>query len=168
MQEIGIFYGSTTGNTETSAQRIQQEFGEDKAQLFDVSGAKACDMEQFTNLVFGASTWGIGDLQDDFESFMSEISEANLTGKKVAIFGLGDQYSYSDSFVDAIAQIYEKLNDKGCELIGTTSTDGYEYDETQAEIDGQLMGLALDEENQSDLSDTRIKNWVEDLKNQFN
>jgi len=168
MQEIGIFYGSTTGNTETSAQRIQQAFGEDKAQLFDVSEAKASDLEQFTNLVFGASTWGIGDLQDDFEEFMSEITEANLSGKKVAIFGLGDQHSYSDSFVDAIAEIYEKLDDKGCELIGSTSTDGYEYIETQAEKDGQLVGLALDEENQSDLSDTRIKTWVDELKNQFN
>ena len=168
MQQVGIFYGSTTGNTETSALKIQKEFGTDKAQLFDVSEVKASDMEQFTNLVFGASTWGIGDLQDDFEAFMSEITEANLTGKKVAIFGLGDQYSYSDSFVDAIAQIYEKLNDKGCELIGKTSTEGYEYDESQAEMDGQLIGLALDEENQSDLSDSRIKHWVEELKNQFN
>ena len=168
MQQVGIFYGSTTGNTETSALKIQKEFGTDKAQLFDVSEVKASDMEQFTNLVFGASTWGIGDLQDDFEAFMSEITEANLTGKKVAIFGLGDQYSYSDSFVDAIAQIYEKLNDKGCELIGKTSTEGYEYDESQAEMDGQLIGLALDEENQSDLSDSRIIHWVEELKNQFN
>lgn len=83
MQKIGIFYGSTTGNTETSAQRIQQEFGEDIAQLFDVSEATSKDIEQFTNLVFGASTWGIGDLQDDFESFMTEISEANLLGKKL-------------------------------------------------------------------------------------
>ncbi|MDE5421158.1 flavodoxin [Ancylomarina sp. DW003] len=167
MQKIGIFYGSTTGNTETSAQRIQQEFGEDIAQLFDVSEATSKDIEQFTNLVFGASTWGIGDLQDDFESFMAEISEANLLGKKVAIFGLGDQYAYSDSFVDAIAEIYKNLKEKGCDLVGSTTTQGYEYDETQAEIDGRLVGLALDEENQSSLSETRIKNWVNELKGQF-
>lgn len=167
MQKIGIFYGSTTGNTETSAQRIQQEFGEDIAQLFDVSEATSKDIEQFTNLVFGASTWGIGDLQDDFESFMTEISEANLLGKKVAIFGLGDQYAYSDSFVDAIAEIYKNLKEKGCDLVGSTTTQGYEYDETQAEIDGRLVGLALDEENQSSLSETRIKNWVNELRGQF-
>jgi flavodoxin I len=168
MEQIGIFYGSTSGNTESMAQQIQKEFGADNAQIFDVSDVKASDLDQFSNLVFGTSTWGIGDLQDDFEDFMSEIAEANLKGKKVAIFGLGDQYSYSDSFVDAIAQVYEKLNTKGCELIGETSIDGYEYDTTQAVKDGQLIGLALDEENQSDLSATRIKNWVNILKNQFN
>lgn len=168
MQNVGIFYGSSTGNTETVAEQVQKEFGEENAQIFDVAEAKAGDIEKFENIIFGASTWGIGDLQDDFEGFLSEISKANLAGKKVAIFGLGDQSSYSDSFADAIGEIHENLEDKGCELIGETSTDGYEYDETRAEVDGQFIGLVLDEENQSDLTNERITNWVGQLKNKFN
>lgn len=168
MQNVGIFYGSSTGNTETVAKQVQKEFGKDNAQMFDVAEAKSGDIENFSNIIFGTSTWGIGDLQDDFEDFLSEISKANLEGKKIAIFGLGDQFSYSDSFVDGLGEIYENLEDKGCELIGETSTDGYEYDETKAEVDGQFVGLALDEDNQSDLTSERITNWVQQLKNQFN
>jgi len=168
MQNVGIFYGSSTGNTETVAKQVQKEFGDDNAKTFDVAEAKADDIEKFANIIFGTSTWGIGDLQDDFEDFLSEISKANLAGKKIAIFGLGDQYSYSDSFVDGLGEIYENLEGKGCELIGETSTDGYEYDETKAEVNGQFVGLALDEDNQNDLTSVRIVNWVEQLKNQFN
>jgi len=168
MQNIGIFYGSSTGNTETVAKQLQEELGQDNAVTFDVADAKASDLENFSNIILGTSTWGIGDLQDDFEDFLSEISNANLSGKKVAIFGLGDQYSYSDSFVDGMGEIYELLEDKSCDLIGETSTDGYEYDATRAEKDGQLVGLAIDVENQDDLTAPRIKSWAEQIKNQFN
>ena len=168
MQNIGIFYGSSTGNTEAAAKQIQKELGADIVKTFDVVNAKANDIEQFPNVIFGASTWGIGDIQDDFEDFLSEIASANLGGKKAAIFGYGDQDTYADSFVDAIGLIYEALENKGCEVVGKTSIEGYEYDESKAEVNGQFVGLPLDEENQSDLTDERIKSWVEQLKNQFN
>ncbi len=168
MQSIGIFYGSTTGNTEAAAKMIQKEFGEDLAKVFDVADANSSDLEGFSNLVFGASTWGIGDMQDDFADFLSEVSSANLEGKKVAIFGYGDQDAYEDSFVDAIGEIYETLDGKSCEVVGTVSTDGYRHVESRGEVDGKFVGLPLDEENQSNLSDERIKTWVAELKKQFN
>lgn len=168
MENVGIFYGSSTGTTESAAEQIQKEFGEDIIHIYDVIDASSKDIEQYSNLIFGSSTWGIGDMQDDFDVFLSEIQKANLEGKKVAIFGLGDQDTYADSFVDAIGLIYEVLEDKGCEVVGKIPTDGYEYDESKAEIDGQFVGLPLDEENQSNLSDERITKWVEQLKNQFN
>jgi len=167
MQKIGIFYGSSTGNTEDAAKQIQLAFGKDFAQIFDVANAKASDIEQFTNIIFGASTWGYGDLQDDFEEFMTEINSANLEGKRIAIFGFGDQETYPDTFVDAIGLIYEAIINKGCEIVGKISTDGYEYDESMAEVDGQFVGLPLDEENQSDLTNDRISSWVEQLKGEF-
>src|SRR5690554_4709432 len=131
MQKVGIFYGSDTGNTEAVAKQIQQELGADIATISDVANAKANDMEEFSNRRFGASTMGIGDLQYDFEDFLPEIEAADLEGKIIAIFGLGDQYSYSDSFVDAIGDIYEKLEGKGCQIIGQVPTDGYDYDESR-------------------------------------
>lgn len=167
MQKVGIFYGSDTGNTEAVAQQIQEELGADIATIFNVADAKANDMEGFSNLIFGASTMGIGDIQYDFEDFLPEIEAADLEDKIVAIFGLGDQDSYPDSFVDAIGDIYEALEGKGCKVVGQVSTDGYDYDESRGEIDGQFAGLPLDEENQGDLSDERIKNWVEKLKSEF-
>jgi len=167
MGKIGIFYGSDTGNTEGVAKQIQKEFGDDIAEIFDVANANKDDLEKFTNIIFGCSTWGIGDMQDDFQSFLSEIKKANLEGKNIAIFGLGDQYSYSESFVDAIGEIYETLQNKSCHIIGEVSTDGYEFDESRAVKDGKFVGLPLDEDNQSDLTYERVKRWVNELKNHF-
>lgn len=167
MQKIGIFYGSSTGNTEEAAKQIQLALGKDSTQIFDVANAKASDVEQFTNLIFGASTWDIGELQDDFGDFLNEIEKVNLEGKKIAIFGCGDQESYPDSFVDAIGHIYEAIKDKGCEIVGKIPTDGYEYDESKAEVDGQFVGLPLDEDNQANQTNDRINNWVEQLKVEF-
>lgn len=167
MQNIGIFYGSSTGNTELAAKLIQQEFGADNAQIFEVSTAKVADIEQFSILIFGSSTWGVGDVQDDFETFLPTLSSANLDGKKAAIFGLGDQDNFAGSFVDAIGEIYEILQNKGCHVIGKIPTDGYGYEASQAEVDGQFVGLPLDEDNQSDLTPQRIKKWTIQLKDQL-
>ena len=167
MEKVGIFYGSDMGNTEAVAKQIQKEFGVDNAEVFNVSDAKTADIDQFSNLIFGASTQGIGDLQYEFEDFLPEIKAANFEGKIVAIFGLGDQDSYSDSFVDGIGEIYEALEGKGCKIVGQVPTEGYEYDESKAVVDGDFLGLPLDEDNQSDLTNERIKNWVGKLKNEF-
>lgn len=88
MSKTAIFYGSSTGNTEAAAKQIQQEFEDGIVKTFDVANAKACDIEQFSNLIFGSSTWGIGDMQDDFEGFLSEIQKTNLEGKKNSNFWL--------------------------------------------------------------------------------
>ena len=168
MEKVGIFYGSSTGNTETAANQIQQELGTDMADVKEVTDASANDLETYSNIIFGASTWGVGDMQDDFDVFLSEIENANLKGKKVAIFGLGDQDTYPDSFVDAIGIIYETLEGKGCEVIGQIAKESYSYDVSKAEINGELVGLPLDEENQGNLTNERIKNWVQQLKGQFN
>lgn len=167
MKKIGIFYGSSTGNSEFAAQQIQKEFGNTEATIFDVSTAKADDVEQFSNLIFGCSTLEIGELEYDFEDFMPQLKAANLDGKKIAIFGLGDQESYPDSFVDSIGIVYEALKDKGCSFVGKVSTEGYNHDESRGEVDGQFLGLPLDEENQGDMTNERIKAWVEQLKNEF-
>lgn len=168
MQNIGIFFGSTTGNTEAGATQIQKEFGEDIAKTFDVSDASISEIDQFKNLIFGASTWGVGDMQDDFEGFLSDLKDANLEGKKIALFGFGDQDTYPDTFVDAIGEIYEVIKDKGCEIVGKVPLDGYGYDASRAEVEGEFVGLPLDEENQGNISDKRINKWVEQLKDQFN
>lgn len=168
MQSTGIFYGSSTGNTETGAKQIQKKLGADITKIFDVANAKASDLEQFSNIILGSSTWGIGDLQDDFEDFITLLKIVNLKDKKVAIFGYGDQETYADSFVDAIGLIYEAIKDRGCVIAGKISTEGYNYDESKAEVEGFFVGLPLDEENQDNLSDERISKWVEQLKNEFN
>jgi flavodoxin I len=167
MKKIGIFYGSTTGNTEAVANKLQEVFGNDNTDLFDASNASKSDIENYSNLIFGCSTWGIGDLQDDFEEFISVIEAADLVGKKVAIFGTGDQCAYSDSFVDSIGTIYETVKNKNCDIIGSFPTDDFTHSESKAEVNGVFVGLPIDEDNDSDKTDERIDAWTKNLKEKF-
>lgn len=167
MKKIGIFYGSTTGNTEGVAKQIQAELGADNADIMEVSEAKSADLEGYENILLGSSTWGIGDMQDDFDDFFPELQGANLEGKKVAIFGTGDQISYADSFVDALGDIYEAVKSKGCQVVGQVSVDGYDHDESRAVVDGKFVGLPIDEDSQSELTAKRITEWVSKLKSEI-
>lgn len=167
MEKIGLFFGSSGGNTEDVANQIKELFGEDTLSVHDVLDASAEDVANYNNLILGCSTWGIGDLQDDFEDFMEVLDKVDLSGKTVAIFGLGDADGYPDTFAESAGIIYLKLKEKGCKLIGKTSTDGYDYDESQAEIDGKFVGLIIDEDNQSELTEKRVTDWVEQLKKEF-
>ena len=153
--------------TEGVAKQIQAEFGADNAQVFDVAKATKDDLEKFDNLIFGTSTWGFGELQDDFDGFMKQIEAANLSGKTVALFGCGDQESYSDTFVDGMGLVWQSLQGKGCNIVGQTSTEGYSYSSSQSDVEGKFVGLAIDENNQSDQTADRVKAWVEVLKNAF-
>ena len=41
---------------------------------------------------------------------------------------------------------------------------GYDFEGSAAVEDGYFVGLVLDEENQSNLTPQRIKQWVEQIK----
>lgn len=167
MEKVGIFFGSSSGNTEEIANKIQELIGDDVAEVLNVDSADADDIAKYKNIILGSSTWGAGDLQDDFESFIDTLKEADLDGKKVAIFGLGDSVSYSDTFANSISHIYEAVKDKA-EVIGGVSVEGYSFEESDSVVDGQFVGLPLDEDNESDQTDERLENWINLIKNKLN
>lgn len=158
MSKIGIFYGSTTGNCEAIAQKIKDEIGEgDVHNILDVS---AEEITGYDLLLLGSSTWGYGDLQDDWYSGLQKISKLDLSGKKIGLFGTGDQMGYPDTFCDAIGLIYEALQSTNAKFIGSFVPEGYDYTGSKAEADGEFLGLAIDEDNQPELTDERIQAWV--------
>ncbi|MFR9166514.1 MAG: flavodoxin [Dysgonomonas sp.] len=163
MAKIGIYYGSDTGNTKDIAAKIAEQLGVSKADIHDVNNAKA-DFSNYDVLLFGTSSTGYGDLQSDWESFLPKVENADLTNKTVALFGCGDSGSYSDTFGNGMGHIYAAIKDKGCKIIGQTSTDGYTFDESEAVVDGNFVGLMLDEDNEHDLTDERIGKWLEQIK----
>ena len=120
-----------------------------------------------TQLLWVFQTWGEGELQDDWEDCFGEIQDMDFSNKKVALFGLGDQDGYPDEFVDALGIMYEELSSKGVNLVGFTSAEGYEFDESKANIDGQFCGLVIDEDNQGDLTDERISQWCSSIKEEL-
>lgn len=164
MKKIGIFYGSSTGTTEGIANRIAEKLGVAESDIHNVASASASDAAAYDVLLLGSSTWGAGDLQDDWEGFLDSLKGENLSGKLVALFGCGDSASFGDTFCDAIGTIHDALAGTGCQFIGAVDAAGYSFDESTACKDGKFVGLALDEMNEDDKTDERINNWVEQLK----
>jgi flavodoxin I len=165
MGKIGIFYGSTTGNTADAAQKIQAQLGE--ADIFDISATPISKMNEYDVLVLGSSTWGEGDIQDDWEAVLSDLEGLDLTGKKVALFGTGDQSMFDGTYCDALGILYETLQGSQATFIGSWPTEGYEHSDSRAVVDGKFVGLALDEDNQNNLTADRIREWGAKLKTEL-
>lgn len=168
MSEIGLFFGSTTGKTEYVAETIQKEFGgDDVVTLHNMAEVEKSVIDEYQYLIIACPTWNIGDLQDDWENFFPELDDIDFSGKKVAYFGTGDQVGYPDNFMDALGILEEKISERGGTTVGYWPIDGYEFNESRALRDGKFVGLAVDEDNQSDMSDKRVKAWVAQLKKEF-
>jgi flavodoxin I len=164
---IGIFYGSSTGNTEAAAGKIKDalaDLGEITCE--SIADTAIADFANYDALILGASTWGVGDIQDDWMG-KEDFSKVDLAGKKVAVFGTGDQEGFGDTFVDAVGILAKAAEKAGATLIGAWPTDGYDYSGSAAERDGKFLGLALDDDNQDDQTAERIADWCAQLKQEI-
>ncbi|MDY6801221.1 MAG: flavodoxin [Bacteroidota bacterium] len=168
MGPIGIFYGSTTGNTEKIARKIKEHLQSETIDIYNVREATKADLEKYNNIIFGSSTWGEGELQEDFKQFLEVIKKANLKGKKVAIFGIGDSSVYPDSFADALGVIFEALEGKGVTFVGEFSTKGYNFEKSLALFDEKFVGLPLDDDSDDEQNKARIAIWSELLNKKMN
>ena len=163
MRDTGIFYGSSSGKTESVAIRIFQKLGTESAAVKDIADSSLEDLLSYQTLILGVPTWGIGEMQDDWADFLCGLVEFDLSGRTVALFGLGDQESYPYTFADALGKLYETLVPTGCEFTGGWSTLGYEFLESEAIREGMFTGLVLDEENQPEMTDLRITDWLKEI-----
>ncbi|XPV70515.1 MAG: flavodoxin [Halarcobacter sp.] len=164
MEKIGLFYGSDTGTTEEIVEKIKDTFSK-KIELHNIENSTKEDIEQYNKLILASSTWGDGDLQGDWEDFESNLEEIDFSNKTIALVGLGDQEGYEDTFCNALGHLYEYVKD--AKIVGKTSTEGYEFEESTAVVDDQFVGLVIDEDNQSELTDKRIEDWVKDIEDLF-
>ena len=164
--DIGLVYGSSTGRTRLAAERIREELGPDFVR--SCSDIRCCGRRAFEAedlLIVGASTWSVGELQTDWERAVPHLEGLDLRGKRIALFGLGDQRNYAETFVDALGLLHDKLSALGARLdLGAWSVDGYRFRESLAVRDGRFVGLALDDENQPELTVPRIRAWCSQLR----
>jgi flavodoxin I len=170
MTPIGLFYGTDTGFTEIVVKLLEEEFNLVAPALLtthNIADVSVVSLQQYDYLIIGCPTWDIGQLQADWDKAYDALDSLNLSGKKVAIFGLGDQYGYPDTFCDAIGILAEKFTALGAQLVGFTSAEGYEFSYSQGVKDGQFLGLALDEDNESARSPERVSDWVWQLVDEF-
>ncbi len=167
MAKIGLFYGSTTGNTKDAAVQIKTAFGNDILTIASIAGATADDLNRFDVLILGTSTWGFGDWQDDWAAFQRESAQVDWSCKTVALFGMGDQYGYPDTFVDAMGLLHDVVAARGAQVVGAWEGQGYDFESSCAHRDGRFVGLALDADNQSEMTGPRIREWVQGLRGEL-
>lgn len=170
-EKIGLYFGSSTGATERVSHMIKAEidgYGVAEVDVHVVAMNNLSTMANYRYLIFGCPTWNIGELQDDWALVYPSLGNVNFRGKKIAFFGCGDQFGYSNSFNDSIGILCDKVMDLGGEPCGWFPNDpSYQFEFSKGAIDGVLMGLFIDEDNQSAQTPQRVCNWVNWLLEDF-
>jgi flavodoxin I len=169
MSKIGIFFGTDTGSTRLVAKSIFKQLGEDFADKpKNINRTSLAELLQYDALILGTPSYGIGELpglstgcmEANWQEFVPFLDGADLSGKCVALFGLGNQERYADRFASSMVHLYRLFSDQGANIIGHWSTEDYKFDHSDAVIDDQFVGLVLDQRTQPFLTDERIKIWL--------
>lgn len=172
MAQVGIFFGTSTGSTESVADMIKEQLGDDADGPFDIEALEGSVQDNFGKypaLIVGTPTWNTGaDTERSGtgwdEIYYKSMQQLNLQGKKVAVFGLGDQISYSENYADATGELHDVFQALGCQMFGYTSQEGYEHEDSKAIRGDKFCGLLCDMVNQEELSEDRVQNWVTQLR----
>ena len=176
MSRIGIFFASSTGNTRRIAKLIKKRFDDETmADALNVNKATPGLIAGYSQLIFGTSTLGGGQLPGlstdcmggGWEEFLPQLKDVDFTGKTIALIGLGDQNKYPDEFVDALGELYHFVVARGATVVGQWSTDGYDFISSKALVNDEFAGLVLDQENQKNLTDERLDNWLKLIAPEF-
>ncbi len=168
MKKIGIFYSFNTNKTGKVAERIKEAFGEADVELVNVEETDPGEFQSYDNIICGTATWFDCELPNHWDEFVPDIEDMDLSSKTIALFGLGDQKGYPENFLDGMGMLADMLAESGASIVGHTSTEGYNYEQSRAERGDKFIGLAIDFENQAAMNKDRISAWVEQLKKEFN
>ncbi|WED24110.1 flavodoxin [Vibrio sp. JC009] len=176
MSKVGIFFGTDSGSTRKIAKMIFKQLGEDvAAKPLNINRVDASAFDEYDYLIMGTPTYGEGLLPgmsaecqaESWEEFVPNFEEIDLSGKKVGLFGLGDQVNYPNEFVDGLGELYDCVVESGAELVGSWPTDGYEFNESTAVDEDSFVGLVIDKDNQASLTEERVTNWVGQIKGEM-
>lgn len=173
MARIGIFFGTDTGRTRQVAKQMAKKLGEAAAAPVNIGRTSLEDFLAYDALILGTPTLGRGALPSadnttlsapSWEEFLLQLDGVDLSGKVVALYGLGDQVKYGEEFVDALALLYDRIAACGARIVGEWPVAGYEFKASQAVIDDCFIGLALDHDNQAALTEGRVDAWLAQIR----
>ncbi|MCC6613990.1 MAG: flavodoxin [Anaerolineae bacterium] len=170
MAKVGLIYGSNTGNTEFVAEQIKDAFEKLRPGEIDIHNIGQTDpstLLKYEYMIVGVPTWNTGQMQDDWEAFLPKLAGLDLAGKKIAMFGLGDQNGYGYNFLDALGMLADAFMDRGAIMWGMWTTKGYQFEESKASVEDYFLGVGIDQEGQKDLTSDRIKAWLDEVVDQF-
>lgn len=175
MAKVGIFFGTDTGSTRKVAKLIAQKMGDIADKPLNVNRINQSALLDYQYLILGTPTLASGLLpgldadceQESWAEFLQQYPDLDLTGRKVALFGMGDQVGYPDEFVDGLGELFDYIEECGAELFGRWPNSGYEFNQSTALDGDEFVGLVLDKDNQASLTDERVSHWVEQVMAEF-
>lgn len=170
MKKTVLMYWPKGGNVEICAKLISEKFEDLEIKSIDqirIEDLKKADQYIIGCSTVGSETWDNKDNSDPWPSFIDQLGEVGVKDKTVALFGLGDQVRWPMHFVDGIAVLNEQILSKGAKVVGKWPVEGYHHEESEAQEGDYFVGLALDEDIQSELSEERITKWVKQIKKEF-
>lgn len=172
MKDVVLLFWPKGGNVENVANKIKSQFNGDEIDVFDVESFDIKNINNYKMLIMGSSTVGAENWQDAdnnnrWNSFFKKFEQCNLNGRNVALFGLGDQILYPDHFVDGLGILNEEVEKANGNLIGKWSTKDYSFNDSDGFEGDMFYGLAIDEDNEDELTDNRVKQWVEIIKKEM-
>ena len=171
MSKIGIFCGTAGGTSMLVAEALAEAFAIEEDDVINME-EDFDDVEQFEEydvLFIGSSTWGQGDVHFSWVDAQLEMEdeEVDLSGKTVALFGAGDCVKHGEHFCSAIGKLHKTFTALGAKPVGYVDKSDYDYEFSLAEMEDKLCGLAIDQHNEEDKTETRIANWIDSLKTQI-
>ncbi len=167
MNRTALIYSFNTKKTGKIAAQIKEGFNDPAIETVNAEEITEDLFLSYDQIIMGVSTWFDGELPNYWDEFVPALEDMDLKGKKIALYGLGDQKGYSENFLDGVGIMAEILEAQGAILVGFTSIEGYIFESSRALRKDQFMGLAIDYENQGSMNKERVAAWIEQLKNEF-
>lgn len=167
MKKTAIIYSFNTKKTGKIAERIRESFNDERVEMVNAEVITEEIFMSFDQIIMGVATWFDGELPNFWDEFVPALEDLDLSGKKIALYGLGDQKGYPENFLDGMGVMAEILEEQGATLVGFTSVEGYEFESSRALRGEQFAGLAIDYENQGSLNKERVAAWVDQLRKEF-
>ncbi len=167
MGKAVIIYSFHTQKSKKVAEKIIDAFGKNKITVVNAEDLTTEVFEKNDHFILSAPTWFDGELPNYWDEFVPDLEDMDLKNKTFAVFGLGDQKGYPENFCDAIGILVEILENCGATIVGKVPAEGYNFESSRAVRDKQFVGLPLDQENQARLTQTRVDNWVTQLKKEM-
>ena len=173
MSKTALFYSPEGGNVNTVTNMLGELIGNDKVDIIPVKEVEKEDLSKYNKIILvgstvGADHWNNEIVVDEWTEFFTKIKEISFEKKKVAIVGLGNSFLYPSHFVDGMADLYESLTKQNAKVLGKVDAKDYDFTDSEAvDDDGFFCGLAIDEDNEPELTSGRLENWISILKSDF-
>jgi len=157
--KTALVYSTHSEHTSGIAKLIKEHL-KSKATEVNVEDTSFDELQKYDLLILGVSTWFDGELPNYWDEYLPGIDDQDFTGKKIAIFGLGNQIKYPENYQDGMGILAEFFKKRGGEIIGYTDAKTYKFESSAAFENGQFCGLAIDNSFPKAKTTSLVSDWT--------